>query len=103
MNKMLNKEKGGMRIGACGIACELCGLFSHDICEGCMPGTAEDGETRVDLLKQAGVLCPPFACAVNRRVSYCSMNCDKFPCEKYKDSRFPYSRSFLEMYERRKS
>lgn len=91
-----------MMTGACGIACEVCGLHVQNLCEGCGAGTAESSKGRVERLRAMGVLCPALECAVERQVSYCSRDCTDFPCERYKRDPFPYSQAYLEMYENRK-
>ena len=92
-----------MKIGACGIACEVCGLYVRNICEGCGPGTLESNKERVEMLKDRGVLCPVLECAVKNSVDYCSKDCKEFPCARFKKDPFPYSHIYLEMYESRKS
>jgi len=92
-----------MRIGACGIACEVCGLYVNGICEGCDAGTAESTPELVEKLRQLGVLCPALECAMKRKIAYCSKDCKDFPCEIYKTALFPFSKEFLEMFESRKN
>lgn len=92
-----------MKIGACGIACEVCGLYDQDICEGCGSGTEEHSKERVEMLRKIGVLCPVLECAVKNDIVYCSKDCKEFPCSKYKKDPFPYGHVYLEMYESRKS
>jgi hypothetical protein len=92
-----------MRIGACGIACEVCGLYADRICPGCGPGTAEFNKERIETLREMGVLCPVLECAVNTGIDYCSRDCGDFPCSRYKEDPFPYSHAYLEMYVSRKA
>jgi len=40
-----------MRIGACGIACEVCGLYVNGICEGCDAGTGKSTPELVEKLR----------------------------------------------------
>jgi len=102
MNGKKIKGDDKMKIGACGIACEVCGLYTSGICEGCDAGTAKSTKERVERLKKLGVLCPILECAMKKGVSYCSRDCKDFPCAKYKEDPFPYSNSYLRMYESRK-
>ena len=48
-----------MRVGACGICCETCGLFTKEICPGC-----EKTEENVEFLKGINANCPVLECAV---------------------------------------
>jgi len=92
-----------MEIGACGIACEVCGLYAKGICEGCGSGTTEFSKEKLKKLKKLGISCPVLECAVKHKINYCSRDCDKFPCDKYKEEPvFPYSNAYLDMYEGRK-
>jgi hypothetical protein len=90
--------------GACGINCLTCGLFRRGKCGPCASGTEE--QARQKLAVQLGVLggtCAILQCAVERRVSYCSADCDEYPCERYLSGPYPLSRGYLEMQMRRRS
>jgi len=41
-----------MRIGACGITCELCGLFTEGVCGGCTSGNDEKALLVVETQKK---------------------------------------------------
>ena len=86
-----NKE---IKIGACGICCASCGLYVKGICPGC--NKIEEG---VRFLKSINANCPVLECAVENKIDVCSKDCDKFPCEKFKD--WPLSKEWLEMYKSR--
>lgn len=95
-----NYEKLGviMKIGACGIACEVCGYFVKGMCEGCVAGDDEDAPKTLEIQKtKLGFSCPVLDCAFNRKIGYCLKDCDKFPCEVlYKG--LPYSKGFLDIF-----
>ncbi len=87
-------EDSKLKIGACGICCESCGLYTRKICFGCNK-TVEG----VEFLKSINKNCPILECAVNRKIDVCSKDCDKFPCEKFKN--WPLAEGWLEMYKMR--
>lgn len=76
------------KIGACGIACEVCGLHSKGICQGCDPALAKH------------IPCPILKCAADKKIQYCSRDCADFPCSIYKGE-YPYSQAYLGMYQGR--
>ena len=102
-----------MSVGACGISCDVCSLYVKGICETCTSGTEEDGaRKKQESIRQAAhVHCPILACAVEKKVGYCTRDCSEFPCDKFKfgweslrvqgSGPFPYSTSFLSMWKRR--
>ena len=90
----MENYKSQLKIGACGICCGTCGLYVKGICPGC--NKTEEG---VKFLKSINANCPVLECAVNRKIDVCSKDCDKFPCEKFKD--WPLSNGWLEMYKSR--
>ncbi|MFB6076164.1 MAG: DUF3795 domain-containing protein [Candidatus Aenigmatarchaeota archaeon] len=83
-----------MKIGACGIACEACGLYTRDICEGC-----EHSQEQVEFLKSIDANCPVLECAVSKNMLVCSRDCDEFPCDKFEE--WPLSDNWLEMFRKR--
>ena len=86
-----NKE---IKIGACGICCESCGLYTKGICPGC--NKTEEG---VKFLKSINANCPVLECAVRNKIDVCSRDCKKFPCDKFKD--WPLAKEWIEMYKER--
>lgn len=89
-----------MQVGACGICCDVCGLEKKGICPGCVAGDDPKAEEKVKFLKSVGALCPVLDCAVKKKVSFCSKDCDEFPCKIF-EGEFPYSKTYLEMYKSR--
>lgn len=83
-----------MKVGACGICCQTCGLFTRNICSGCVKT-----EEHVQHLKSIDANCPVLECAVNKEKEVCSRDCDSFPCDKFED--FPLSQAWLDMFEER--
>jgi hypothetical protein len=84
-----------VKIGTCGIACEVCILYKRKICQGCTPQMS----------------CPIPRCAVEKGIAYCSQ-CEEFPCKLYDGKPFeveiepgmkvkgvwkPYSEIFMRM------
>lgn len=71
-----------MKIGACGIACEVCGLFAKGVCVGCVAGDDEGASLVLDTQKkQFGLACPVLECALSGKVGHCLEDCDVFPCD----------------------
>ncbi len=57
-----------MKIGACGIACEVCGYFTKGMCEGCVAGNDEGASKKLDIQKKKlGFSCPVLECAFTAR------------------------------------
>ncbi|UZE94010.1 MAG: hypothetical protein IB618_00320 [Candidatus Pacearchaeota archaeon] len=83
-----------MKVGACGICCETCGLFVKGICKGC-----DKTKEHIEFLKSIKANCPILGCAVSNKTDVCSKDCDKFPCEKFEG--WPLSKEWLEMYKSR--
>jgi len=79
--------------GACGIACEVCGL--KEPYGGCTSGTAPKAPERAEeIRKMMGAPCPVLECAIKNKVDYC-LKCDKFPCELHYRWEIPYSKKLL--------
>jgi len=83
-----------MAIGACGISCDVCGLYEKKICGGCASGT-DCTEERVNR-----VPCPVLKCAFEKGVSYCMKDCEEFPC-KCHEKGYPFSGAYLGMHKAR--
>ena len=89
-----------MQIGACGIACELCGLFAKGACGGCTHGDDENAPLVLETQKrQFGMVCPVLECASSRKTGHCLKDCDEFPCDVLYRG-FPYSKRFLDIFKR---
>ena len=89
-----------MKIGACGIACEVCGFFTKGACQGCVPGDDEGASKVLDTQKKKfGFACPVLECASSRKVGYCLKDCDEFPCDVLYQG-FPYGKAFLNLFKR---
>ncbi len=89
----MKKEKE-VKIGACGICCSSCGLYVKGICPGC--NKTKEG---VAFLKNINAVCPVLECAVEKKVDVCSCDCEKFPCDNFKE--WPLSEEWLKMYKTR--
>jgi hypothetical protein len=83
-----------MKVGACGICCETCGLYTKKICTGC-----EKTQKQVGFLKNINANCSVLECAVKNKIDVCSKDCNKFPCKKFKN--WPLADEWLEMFEGR--
>lgn len=89
--------------GACGINCLVCGLFRQGKCSPCAAGTEPQAQKK--LAAQLGLLgstCPILQCASDRGVSYCSADCDYYPCARFSAGPYPLSRAYLDMQVRRR-
>ena len=87
-----------MKIGACGIACEVCGFLAKGVCGGCVPGDDEGASLVLETQKkQFGLACPVLECASSRKVSHCLKDCDEFPCELLYRG-FPFGKTWLNLF-----
>lgn len=89
------------RIGACGIACEVCRAYINNACP--MGGCTSGVEAKENLEVQRRVLgfnCPILQCANSKGVDYCMKSCRDFPCKLMFEVEFPYSKKFLEVMKR---
>lgn len=68
-----------MRIGVCGIACEVCPRMAK--------GTCPNGE--VGCVPRANKFCQICTCAFEKGVRHC-FGCPDFPCEKMKEGPVAY-------------
>ena len=92
----LDKQKmGKARIGACGMACEVCVFLKNGACTGCMAGTDKRAAAKLEEFKQDGFTCPALECAIKSRVKHC-LSCNKIPCQVLHQGEIPYSRKFLD-------
>ncbi len=94
----------GQGTGACGINCLTCGLFRQGKCGPC--GAGDEGQAQVKLAAQLRLLggaCPILQCAVQRKVAYCSADCELFPCRHFSSGPYPFSQGYLDMQLRRRS
>jgi hypothetical protein len=80
-----------MKVGACGICCDTCGLYTRGMCLGC-----EKTQEHVDFLKGINANCPVLECAVERGIGVCSRDCKRFPCERFEG--WPLSKDWLGMF-----
>jgi len=93
-----------MPTAACGIDCEVCGLFLSGVCASCGSGTSAEGRNKMETQKKLfGSPCPVLACAQMNRVEYCLRDCRAFPCENFSSGPYPFSEGFLQMQTRRRS
>ena len=96
-----------MAVAACGVSCDVCGLYVRGICGTCVAGTDERAQKKLDAQMQAIKMhCPILACAMDRNVGYCLKDCEEFPCTRFESGfesllgagPYPYSNSFLNMF-----
>jgi len=88
-------------VAACGICCDVCALHAKLGCV-CSSGIEKAAKEKVKTQWGGkGVLCLVLDCAVKRGVAYCMRDCEEFPCQKYFEWCFPYSRDYLEMHMKR--
>ena len=84
-----------MKVGACGMACEVCIVRIKGKCDGCVSGKDESAPAFFEKLKSAGIACPVLQCAIERGVEHCIKDCERFPCDIHYQE-FPYSKKFLD-------
>ena len=99
-----------MPTGACGINCDVCGLYVKGVCGTCAAGTDERAQKKLaEQLEVINMRCPILECAVERKVGYCLRDCEEFPCTKFESGfkslmgagPYPYSNGFLAMFRTR--
>jgi len=92
-----------MPTGACGINCDVCGLTNLGLCSTCGPGTSQEARKKAAAQERLlGAPCPILACAMERRIAYCSRDCERFPCDRFRAGPYPFSHSYLDMNDRRR-
>ncbi|MFH1350147.1 MAG: DUF3786 domain-containing protein [Pseudomonadota bacterium] len=92
-----------MPTGACGIACDVCGLRLLDICSSCGSGLSIEAQKKIDAQNRIfGMPCLILECAHNNRVEYCMRDCSQFPCHLFRKGPYPFSEGFIQMQERRR-
>lgn len=90
--------------GACGLNCHACGLFRQGKCSPCAAGTEAQAQKKLTAqIKLLGGPCPILQCATERKISYCSADCQAFPCRRFMTGPYPLSQGYLEMQLRRRS
>lgn len=75
-------------IGACGLACSVCRLYSYGVCEGCCAGDLATPE------QVSASTCAILRCAGAKRVPFCTRDCSEYPCTLFRErlqvcSRYP--------------
>jgi hypothetical protein len=91
-----------MPTAACGINCEVCRLNLLGICSSCGPGKSLQAEKKLAAQQQLlGGTCSILACANMNCIDYCMRDCNQFPCDNFRSGRYPFSKGFLNMQQRR--
>lgn len=89
--------------GACGINCLTCGLMRQGKCSPCAAGREPQAQKKLAAqLSLLGGVCPILQCAVQRKIAYCSADCELYPCHHFLDGSYPFSREYLDMQMRRR-
>ena len=92
-----------MATGACGIDCSVCRLDLLGECSTCGSGKSIEGARKRGAQERIfGGACPILACAIDSEVEFCPKDCDRFPCDKFRDNRYPFSEAYLNMQQRRR-
>jgi len=69
-----------MPTAACGVSCDVCGLYAKGICSTCVAGTDQRAGKKLDIQMQTiKMQCPILTCAVERKVGCCLKDCVEFP------------------------
>ncbi|MBN1848438.1 MAG: DUF3786 domain-containing protein [Deltaproteobacteria bacterium] len=93
-----------MPTGACGINCDVCRLNLLGICSTCGSGRSVDGKKKAAAQQRIlGAPCPILACSMDKAIDYCPRDCNSFPCDRFKNGPYPFSRGFLNMQARRRT
>jgi len=94
-----------VHVAACGICCNVCGLFQKSICLPCGSGLKKDEKIvkkkMEEQMKNLGHVCSRLQCVIEKKIGYCMKDCSEFPCKSYEERLFPYSEGFLKMYKGR--
>ncbi len=92
-----------MATGACGIDCTVCRLHVLGVCSTCGAATSLAAREKKDAqVRLFGNACPMLACAMERKIDYCSRDCNEFPCDIFSQNASPYSEVFISMQKRRR-
>ncbi len=92
-----------MPTGACGINCDTCRLNLLGICTTCGSGISVEGQRKMAAQQRLlGAPCPILDCAATNRLAYCPRDCNRFPCENFRNGPYPFSKGWLDMQERRR-
>jgi len=93
-----------MPTGACGISCDTCRLRVLGICSTCGSGRSREATQKLAAqVRFFSMACPILACAVERKIDYCPRDCREFPCDRFRESAYPFSEGYLAMQERRRA
>lgn len=91
-----------MPTGACGVNCDVCKLNLKGICSTCGPGNSDIAAAKAAAQDRIlGAPCPILACARLNNIRHCMADCDAFPCDNFRNGRYPFSEGFLNMQQRR--
>ncbi len=82
-----------MKIGACGIACQICTLWEKGFCKGCCSGIDKNVLKTIEWLREEIGGCSVLECACKNKIDFC-LRCDSFPC-KLHYGKGPYKDGFL--------
>lgn len=89
--------------GACGINCLVCGLMRQGKCSPCASGLEPRAHKKLAAqLSLMGGVCPILQCAVQKKVAYCSADCEVYPCHHFSSGPYPLSQAYLDMQIRRR-
>jgi hypothetical protein len=73
------------------------------VCSSCGAGTEETGREKLEAQYRIFKgFCPVLKCAADLGISYCPTDCRLFPCSRFEQGPYPFSRGFLEMQKRRR-
>ena len=91
-----------MPTGACGINCDVCKLNLLGTCSSCGSGKSLQAEKKLAVQQRLlGGTCSILACANMNQIDFCMRDCNQFPCDNFRAGRYPFSKGFLNMQERR--
>lgn len=89
--------------GACGINCLTCRLSVTGVCSPCGAGASLQASKKLGAqLHTFGGFCPILKCASDRKLGFCTRDCDLFPCEHFTGGPYPFSKEYLDMQVRRR-
>jgi hypothetical protein len=74
------------------------------VCSTCGGGRSREATQKLAAqMRFFSMPCPILSCAVERRIDYCPRDCREFPCDRFRESAYPFSEGFLAMQERRRA